>query len=345
MEIPVKSFMSGDPVWITADASALEAFERMLDRGIRHLPVLDGERRVVGVLSIDDLRAALPYSAALNQPLAPLEREVAREWQVGEIMSHDPVTLGPDATLGEAAACMAERRIGCLAIVDETGRLAGLLSETDVLWAVANSGALRKAAAPATAPDVLDALVRELSQERERVRKRLSQEHRVREVDRVGSARSAARHGRTRRRRDADAGVDRARRAGAAPARRDRPGARPRRAGPARQLHPLRQRHPDPATARTARDDAVHRLCAQRAGSEPAVAVARARPSGPRGANAPARAPRRRAPRRGSAPRSRGRGARRRRARPRRRRRALPTPRAVRAAARSTRAAARAGPS
>jgi acetoin utilization protein AcuB len=174
MEMPVKSFMSGDPVWITADASALEAFERMLDRGIRHLPVLDSERRVVGVLSIDDLRAALPYSAALNQPLAPLEREVAREWQVGEIMSHDPVTLGPDATLGEAAACMAERRIGCLAIVDESGRLSGLLSETDVLWAVANSGELRKAAAPAAATDVLDALVRELSQERERVRKRLA---------------------------------------------------------------------------------------------------------------------------------------------------------------------------
>ena len=174
MQAPVKSFMSGDPVWIMADASALEAFERMLDRGIRHLPVLDGERRVVGVLSIDDLRAALPYSAALNQPLAPLEREVAREWQVGEIMSHDPVTLGPDATLGEAAACMAERRVGCIAIVDETGRLAGLLSETDVLWAVANAGALRKAAMPASASEVLDALVRELSQERERVRNRLT---------------------------------------------------------------------------------------------------------------------------------------------------------------------------
>lgn len=174
MQAPVKSFMSGDPVWITADASVLEAFECMLDRGIRHLPVLDGGRRVVGVLSIDDLRAALPYSPALRQPLAPGEREVAREWQVGEIMSHDPVTLGPDATLAEAAACMAERRIGCLAIVDETGRLAGLLSETDVLWAVATAPALRSAAAPGAAPEVLAALVRELTQERERVRKRMA---------------------------------------------------------------------------------------------------------------------------------------------------------------------------
>ena len=174
MQAPIKAFMSGDPVWITSDASALEAFERMLDRGIRHLPVLDGEHRVVGVLSIDDLRAALPYSPELRRPLAPLEREVAREWQVGEIMTHDPETLGPDATLAEAAACMAERRIGCLAIVDETGRLAGLLSETDVLWAVANAGALHRDQAATPHFAALDALVRELAGERERVRARLA---------------------------------------------------------------------------------------------------------------------------------------------------------------------------
>lgn len=174
MQAPVKAFMSGDPVWITSDASALEAFERMLDRGIRHLPVLDAEHRVVGVLSIDDLRAALPFAPELKRPLEPLEREVAREWQVGEIMSHDPETLGPDATLADAAACMAERRIGCLAIVDESGRLAGLLSETDVLWAVANSGALQREPAPTPHFAALDTLVRELSRERERVRARLA---------------------------------------------------------------------------------------------------------------------------------------------------------------------------
>jgi len=171
MQAPIKSFMSGDPVWITPDASALEAFEVMLDRGIRHLPVLDAHRRVVGVLSIDDLRAALPYAPALTKPLAPLDRAVALEWRVGDIMSHEPETLGPDATLADAAARMAERRLGCLAIVDETGRLAGLLSETDVLWAVATSGPLRRA----PERDSLDVLIAELKRERERVRARLAQ--------------------------------------------------------------------------------------------------------------------------------------------------------------------------
>ena len=173
MQAPVKSFMSGDPVWITSDASALDAYERMLDRGIRHLPVLDDQHRVVGILSIDDLRAALPYAPALSKPLAPIDRAVALEWRVGEIMSHDPETLGPDATLAEAAACMAERRIGCIAIVDETGRLAGLLSETDVLWAVATSGPPRRVNVPGR--DALGTLVAELARERERVRARLAQ--------------------------------------------------------------------------------------------------------------------------------------------------------------------------
>lgn len=170
----VKAFMSGDPIWVSPDASALEAFDLMVDRGIRHLPVLDARRHVVGVITIDDLRAALPFSSSIRQPLAPHEREVAREWQVGEIMSHAPETLGPEATLAEAAERMAERRIGCLPIVDEKGCLAGLLSETDVLWAIATAGRIPKESGQAARKRELSALVRELERERERVRTRLA---------------------------------------------------------------------------------------------------------------------------------------------------------------------------
>jgi len=177
----VKAFMSGDPIWVSPETSALEAFERMLDRGIRHLPVVDVERHVVGVLSIDDLRAALPFSPSLRQPLAPNERETAREWKVGEIMTHEPETLGPEASIAEAAERMAERRIGCLPIVDDAGRLAGLLSETDVLWALATAGRLPRESADASRKRELESFVRELERERERVRARLSQRQRAEE--------------------------------------------------------------------------------------------------------------------------------------------------------------------
>jgi len=185
VEASVKSWMSGDPVSIAPDASALEAFELMLERGIRHLPVLSADAgsprpdarrpQVVGVLSIDDLRAALPFEISLRRDLEPAERARAREWRVGEIMTHAPETIGADAPLAEAAERMAEHRVGCLPVVDETGSLAGLLSETDVLWALATS--LRGGPRPRRGERAgeLAALVAELERERERIRGRLAE--------------------------------------------------------------------------------------------------------------------------------------------------------------------------
>jgi acetoin utilization protein AcuB len=137
VDVSVKHWMSGDPVNLEASASGLEALELMLDRGIRHLPVMDAERRVVGVVTVDDLRGALPFAVSHRTPPSPTERELARECSLSEIMTHAPVTLSEESSLEEAAVAMAERRIGCLPIVDADGRLCGLLSETDVLHALA----------------------------------------------------------------------------------------------------------------------------------------------------------------------------------------------------------------
>ncbi|MEX2206476.1 MAG: CBS domain-containing protein, partial [Myxococcota bacterium] len=56
---------------------------------------------------------------------------------VRELMSEDPETVREGTPLAEAADRMADRRIGCLPVVDASGRLAGLLSETDVPRALA----------------------------------------------------------------------------------------------------------------------------------------------------------------------------------------------------------------
>jgi acetoin utilization protein AcuB len=176
----VRDWMSRDPVSITADASALEALERMQDRGIRHLPVLDRERHVIGVLSIDDLRAALPFEVGLRKVPRSDEAESAREWAVGDIMTHAPVMLLESATLAEAAERMAARRIGCLPIVDEKGRLTGLLSETDLLRALARHLRAEHPAEPPRdeppRPD-LEQLVADLVREREELLRRRDRYH------------------------------------------------------------------------------------------------------------------------------------------------------------------------
>ena len=120
MTANVKAHMSGDPVAVTAETPAADALKLMVDRRIRHLAVVDAERRVVGVLSRGDL---------LRMPLAGRP--------VREVMTGQPETVRADAPLAEGADRMADRRIGCLPVVDETGRLAGLVSETDALRALA----------------------------------------------------------------------------------------------------------------------------------------------------------------------------------------------------------------
>ena len=51
---------------------------------------------------------------------------------VKEVMTNNPVTIAPDASVGDAAREMLERKIGCLPVV-ESGRLVGILTESDLV--------------------------------------------------------------------------------------------------------------------------------------------------------------------------------------------------------------------
>lgn len=137
MQTEVKGFMTGEPVSIEAEASALEALDLMIDHAIRHLPVVGPDHRIRGILSFDDLRAALPTPLSLRVPLALEERWRVADITVGEVMTYAPVTIRYDAPLQEAVARMIEGRFGCLPVVDEGGRLDGILTETDLLHALA----------------------------------------------------------------------------------------------------------------------------------------------------------------------------------------------------------------
>jgi CBS domain-containing protein/RNA polymerase-binding transcription factor DksA len=170
----VKAWMSGDPVTLDPDASALEALELMVDRAIRHLPVVDAGRRLVGIVSLEDLRAALPGPIGLRTPLPPEARQSALEWRIADVMSHAPLTVLADAELGEAAERMAEARIGCLPVVSEEGELEAILTETDLLHALATLLWAESRRLPREV-EPLEALAAELAAERDRLRAGLGQ--------------------------------------------------------------------------------------------------------------------------------------------------------------------------
>jgi CBS domain-containing protein len=97
---------------------------------IRHLPVVDEARKVVGVVSQRDL-----LRRALGAALAFGTREpqkLMRSLEVRDVMSEPAVIIDPAAAVQDAARTMFEKKIGCLPVVEQ-GKLVGILTETDVL--------------------------------------------------------------------------------------------------------------------------------------------------------------------------------------------------------------------
>jgi CBS domain-containing protein len=171
----VEKWQMPDPVAVEARTPALQALELMNDRGVRHLPVIDARRRVVGVLSLNDLRAALPFSHQLEAP-SMAQRQAAGRLLVGQLMSHAPETIGINEPLERAARRLGERHLGCLPVVDAAGRLVGIFSETDALRALV---ALISGRGEVPTGE-REALVGELQRERWRLRRQLERSSAVR---------------------------------------------------------------------------------------------------------------------------------------------------------------------
>lgn len=134
--VRVRDWMTREPRTLGHNDRVSSADELMRMERIRHLPVLDEEGAVVGIVSQRDLfrsalARALGYGEAAQDRLLGLLR-------VKEVMSRPVETIGPDAPLVEAARRLRERRIGCLVVVEE-GALAGILTEGDFVRHVAET--------------------------------------------------------------------------------------------------------------------------------------------------------------------------------------------------------------
>lgn len=134
MGLPVDAAMSRDPVTAAADDTIRSVLDRMSRHGIRHLPVVDNNRRVIGVLSDRDVRTAIgnPMQAVASRD-AQVRIESTR---VAQAMTRSPITLPAGTRLSRAAAVFADHKVGVLPIVDDRDRLVGMISYIDVLRAV-----------------------------------------------------------------------------------------------------------------------------------------------------------------------------------------------------------------
>ena len=117
----VRDIMSDHVVTISSDDS-LSTVEDIMTLG--------HAGQLVGVVSERDLlRASLSNLSAFG---TEQRRAFLQVVEIKRVMSSPPIVIAPDASVEEAALVMAERKIGCLPVV-EGGRLIGMLTETDVL--------------------------------------------------------------------------------------------------------------------------------------------------------------------------------------------------------------------
>ena len=138
----VRDVMTKNPITIDPDAPLETAAAVMQQREIRHLPVLDATGKLIGVITDRDLRTALLAPALVEYlPREAQGRfrrlaEAIANLRVRDVMTWDTATIWPDAALAQAAAFMFDRRLGCLPVVEQ-GRLVGIVTERDVLKALA----------------------------------------------------------------------------------------------------------------------------------------------------------------------------------------------------------------
>ncbi|MBX3059145.1 MAG: CBS domain-containing protein [Anaerolineae bacterium] len=126
----VRDWMTREIITVTPETTLPEAHQIMMNEEIRRLPVVYSDGRLAGIITLGDVRGAQPSPATslsiweLNYLLSQLKVE--------KIMTPDPVTIHEDATIGEAARVMLENRVSGLPVVDKAGKLAGIITESDI---------------------------------------------------------------------------------------------------------------------------------------------------------------------------------------------------------------------
>ena len=130
--VSVKEWMTQPVTTIGADAPVRQAAELMKTRQIRHLPVVENDGCLIGIVTDRDLRQMI-FDPAIQERLGDVV-EALGALTVREIMTWAVITVQPGSGLRQAARLMREQKVGALPVV-EAGRIVGMLTERDMLRA------------------------------------------------------------------------------------------------------------------------------------------------------------------------------------------------------------------
>ncbi len=141
-KVSVQDVMTHDVFTVMKDTEVEDAARVLADRKISGLPVIDEQGRVIGVLSEADILASAGLGKKdgvknilrrLMGESVPARKEGRR---AGDVMTSPPITTGPFEDIKEVAVVLDKHRIKRLPVVDNDGKLLGIISRGDIIRAI-----------------------------------------------------------------------------------------------------------------------------------------------------------------------------------------------------------------
>lgn len=127
----IADYMTADPLTITADTLVPVARRLLDDNHFRHLPVVDEQKKLIGVVTDRDLRSAYPSSTVDDDTFQQLF-EVVASTPVANIMSTNCSCVSIEATLDDALLVFDRDKVGALPVVTEDDVVIGIFSMRDL---------------------------------------------------------------------------------------------------------------------------------------------------------------------------------------------------------------------
>ena len=147
----VAEIMDADPPSVTPDEDVRGVLEVLREHDLPGVPVVDGDRKVVGIITESDLVISddetdfhLPHYVNIMGGVVFLESmkhfeeraQKAFAADAADLMTPDPLTIGPDEDAGEAGRLISSKHHNRLPVVDDDGKLVGVVTRVDVLAAL-----------------------------------------------------------------------------------------------------------------------------------------------------------------------------------------------------------------
>ena len=126
----VREYMTTKVMSLNVDGRLLDAALFIRRTGKRHIPVVNEEGKVVGIISDRDVSRLAPSMLA---GMTPEEyNQVFEATPLTMAMTKDPITVGPDDMIRDAVLLFYTKKVGALPVVED-GKVVGILTVTDML--------------------------------------------------------------------------------------------------------------------------------------------------------------------------------------------------------------------